>query len=82
MRSMDYIGLVFCWIWFVLCALFLIAKKLDMWYSRKEKPKTTDVKCPFDGKKLKDYELFFGHCKSCPLRPSCKGINNPTHVKS
>lgn len=82
MRSIDYVSLEVCWLLFVLCALFFIAKKIDMWYNKKEKPKTTEVRCPFDGKKLKDYELFFGHCKSCPLRSSCKGINNQTNVKS
>lgn len=77
MRSMDYIGLVFCWIWFVLCALFLIAKKLDMWYSRKDKEKKTDVVCPLRHTRLNTTELFVGHCFKCIHKEQCKA-----HFKS
>lgn len=41
-------------------------------YRRKERPKTTVVKCPVDGHKLKDYELFNGHCLHCIHKDDCK----------
>lgn len=35
---------------------------------KKQKPVRSKVKCPLDQtRELKDFELHFGHCYSCPL---------------
>ena len=54
----------------ILCvgvALYYLKKLLDMRHFKSEKTKKTDVKCPLDETRvLRDFEVFNGHCITCP----------------
>lgn len=55
----------------VICLLYLANKFIEYMYKRKERPKTTSVKCPANGEYLKDFELASGHCVSCKTKKVC-----------
>ena len=56
-------------------ALYYLKKLLDMKHFKSEKTKKTDIKCPLDSSRiLRDFEVFNGHCLSCPKsnRRACR----------
>lgn len=86
MRHDDYapVAVLFTWLALMWTILRLVAKRMDMWYVKKDKEKKTDILCPATGKPLNTTEVFMGHCFVCMRRIECaKDIKEGViHVKS
>lgn len=73
---MDYLIPVLVFLLFWLVVLYNFAKIADEFmnefYKKKPRPKSTGVKCPVTKKRLKDFELFYGHCNDCKTKHTCR----------
>ena len=70
MNALEFLYSLIMWSLFACGILLFLDPIIDQYMLRKhyqkKKPKNTGLHCPETGKELKDVDLFYMHCLSCP----------------